>query len=67
MSLRLKRVLILTYFAQATSLPAIHLCSLFILVKMTFLPKLDITYFFYYFHLFGVISHLESSSASFKD
>jgi len=34
----------LTYFAQATSLPTIHMCRLSISIKMTFLSKMDTIY-----------------------
>jgi hypothetical protein len=45
MSSRLRRPPTPIYFSQATSFPTIHLCSLSILVKMTFLLKMDTTYF----------------------
>jgi hypothetical protein len=66
-SLRHRRPPTVIYFAQATSLPTIHLCNLSILVKMTFLIKIDTTYFSHQFTLSRVISHSESSSASLED
>jgi hypothetical protein len=55
------------YFAQASSLLVIHLCSLSISIKMTFLLEMDITYFAYWFPLSEVISHLEFGYTSLED
>ncbi len=65
-SLRHRRPPTVIYFAQATSLPTMHLCNLSILVKMTFLIKINITYFSHQFTLSRVISHSKSSSASWR-
>jgi hypothetical protein len=64
---RLRRPRIPTCFAQATSLPTIHLCNLSISIKMTFLLKMDTICFSHIFPLFGVTSYSKSNFASLED
>ncbi len=66
-SSRLRKPPIPICFAQATSLLAINLCNLSILIKMTFLSEIDTTYFSHWFALFKVIFRSKSYSTSLED